>query len=147
MTEDFKREADIGPKVKALKDLLGLTACQLSERTGGLVNRQVIADVTCGRRPDPRLSQALALAEALGTRLEYLTDPETEPLAIWLSQRLSRATLIRASQITGTGPARSRAPRRRRLPRRDVERLRVASDPTSRAAVLLKTTAGRTQAC
>lgn len=58
-----------------------MSAARLEARTGGTVTRQTVADLDCGRQRDVRLSQALALADALDTKLQYLLNPEIDPTA------------------------------------------------------------------
>ena len=58
------------PESKLEDDSSVISAFGSEERTGGRVTRQTVADLDCGPQHDVRLSQALALADALGTKIE-----------------------------------------------------------------------------
>lgn len=105
---DFKAAvASIGPKIAALKQFFGISAEELAERTGKTLTRQVVADITSGRNRDMKLSYALALAAALGTKIEHLLDPDIDATAIWLGLHLPQETLSKASEIASPADERS----------------------------------------
>lgn len=57
-------------RLKRLREAAGLTQQQLADAAG--LAQGAVADLERGRRPDPRLSTALALAGALGVSVERL---------------------------------------------------------------------------
>lgn len=130
---DCKAEvASIGPKIRALKQFSGMSAEELAERTGRTLTRQVIADITTGRRRDMKLSYALALAAALGTKIQHLLDPDIDATAIWLSLRLPRETLSKASEIASPADERS-TQNLSSLTAQDIRRIHAVSSQSERS--------------
>ncbi len=130
---DFKAAvASIGPKIRALKQLFGISAEELAERTGRTLTRQVVADITSGRNRDMKLSYALALSGALGTRIEHLLDPDIDATAIWLGLRLPQETLSKASEIASPADERS-AHNLSCLTTQDIRRIHAVSSQSRRS--------------
>lgn len=77
-------------RVKALKKETGVTNEQLSEATG--ISVSTLGKLLSGHTEEPKLSSAVAIADALGCSLEYLATGREEP------PRLTDAELARVEK-------------------------------------------------
>lgn len=63
-------EDTFAQRLKRLREKAGLTQQQLADASG--LTQGAVCDLERGRRPDPRVSTAAALAKALGVGVERL---------------------------------------------------------------------------
>jgi len=72
-----RRESEIGPRIRILRKLCGISARKLSRATG--VSHGVVAHIERGAIRLPNAELALRLAKALGTTPAYLVMGEGDP--------------------------------------------------------------------
>jgi transcriptional regulator with XRE-family HTH domain len=63
-------ETQLGGNVKALREAAGLTQQQLATKAG--LSMSGLGTIEQGKKPDPRLSTVVALANALGVTVDEL---------------------------------------------------------------------------
>jgi transcriptional regulator with XRE-family HTH domain len=74
-----KSSAGIGDRVSKYRKMAGLSAQQLSDRTGGELSRSVIANIESGRKTEVTVDQLIALSFALDVNPVALAMPIEAP--------------------------------------------------------------------
>lgn len=90
----------MGPRVKELRKLRGLSLQQVSDRAG--MTKSWLWEIEQGRQTNPTINSAVALSRALGVSLDYLTGlsttmPDLHPEAMRIAVEIDALIRLKAS--------------------------------------------------